>query len=284
MRCRRSLFRLFFVVLLFSMTTSFLAATRADDERGKLATIEKTLQSVRKVVGSELTQEEELRAAQGQIKKLLESTDKQIREIGGEENPEHPFVIAHSKILAVLATIEARLPHEADAIGTARLSPLPVPKYSDHKVIGKAANELTEVQKKLAVQLRKTPGDKAEVEELLTDVILAQENLAWEVGWPFTAQEAVMVRRAGKLTTDAYLSRRNRGVERINQHLQKDMQSVGREASGKSFGIYSPLSSSHQEQVEQTLVKQRGDAVKAAWTKGTQEFDAKAFGLTGKTR
>jgi hypothetical protein len=284
MRCGLRLFRLFSIAVLFWMTTSFLASTRADDVKGTLATIEKTLLSARKVVDNDLTQEKDLRAAQGQLKKLLESTDEQISEIGGEENPEHPLVIAHSKILAVLATIEARLPHEADATVTTRLSPLPVPQYSDHKVVGKAANELTEAQQKLAEQLSKAPGDKAGVEKLLTDVILARENLAWEVGWPFTAKEAAIVKKAGKLTPDAYLSRRNRGVERINEHLQKDLQSVGRETSGKSFAIYSPLSSSHQKQIEQMLVKQRGDAVKAAWTKGTQKFDAKAFGQTGKTK
>jgi ElaB/YqjD/DUF883 family membrane-anchored ribosome-binding protein len=260
-----------FLSLVVCLSTSFTA----DAATPSLAEIEKKLPPIQQKVDSELSNETTLQDAQRELKQLLQNTEELLNAAGGEFKPDRAIVAVQVKILELLAKVDARLPETADDI-TGGSNAASLPQYSEKKLIGQAAKKLSTAHGQLTDHLRKSPADKKTGQKLLTDLIVAQEALAWEVGWPFTAEEAVAVKKAGHVPPDVYLSRRNRGVERINERLKKAAESVGREPSGKPFAIYSPTSEADQKQLDAQLIKLRGEGAKV-WMKGTQPFDEKAL-------
>jgi hypothetical protein len=277
MKSGHQTFKLRQVVLAALSALTAVTFVQAADQGDVVRRVEVQVGSAEKVIRSDTAQEKDLLAVQSELQKLLTAVNEEVSAIGGEENPDSPVIKAHSRLTACLAAIDARLPHHDSSPGTTRLGPLPVPQYDEKKIVGRAARELVAAQQKLADHLRNTKGTTAETSKLLADLIQAQENLAWELGWPFTSEEADAIKKADGLTPEVYLSRRNRGVEQISRHLQQDLQSSGRETTGSGFVIYSPAAEADLKEVELRLVKQRGAAVKDIWRKDTTPFDADAF-------
>ncbi len=265
-----------FVPVLLSLAIGVSACWAADGASPTLADIEKKLTPIQQAIDDKLSNERTLEAAQRELKQLLQHADELFKAAGGELRPERATVALQVKILDLLAKIEARLPDKDDD-GTSGSNTLSLPQYNEKKLIGTLANQLSTAHRQLAEHLRQSAADVQTTQKLVVELILAQEALAWEVGWPYTAEEATAVKKAGHVPPDVYLSRRSRGVERINERLKKSAESVGREPSGKPFVICSPNSEAEQKQLNATLVKVRGEAAAKVWTKGTQPLDEKAL-------
>jgi hypothetical protein len=260
--------------LAFASAVVIVASSRAAESgRPDAEGIENQVQAARAVVEDELAQEQQLRSVQRELQELLDTTNQQVEELGGERVPDHPMVKVHTQIIALRAAIESRLPPTESGAGSPRRVAFPVPTYSDKKIVGKAANQLWAAQTKLADCLRQSPDDGEQSQELLVDMILAEENLAWEVGWPFTAEEAASVKKTGQVTGEVYLGRRSRGVKRVNEDLARHYQSVGREPAGAGFVIHSPDSKAIQRAIRERLAELRGEAAARVWMKGTQTLD-----------
>jgi hypothetical protein len=231
---------------------------------------------LQKEVADELVPQETVESAQRDLQRLKEAIDEHIERLGGEARiaGDDPIIKVHTRILVLLDAIEARLPQQDEHFGASRRALLPVPHYDAQKTVGKAANQLHDKLAKLSGHLQAETSDPDEVRAALREVILAQEKLAWEAGWPFTAEEASLVRQAGELTSDAYLHRRKRGVASINERLQKAAQSVGRDRSAVAFVLHRPEAEAEQQAVTEALVERRGAAAKG-WMEGTERIDEK---------
>lgn len=263
------------------LAAAAMSGTAAQAQVDLLRGAESRLQAAQKVLGSDLSQEQDLQKVAADLKKLLVTVNEHLTAIGGEENSDHPVVAAHSKILRMIEAIDARLPQNESSPAATRLAPLPVPQYDEKKIVGKAAGELTKALQYLSEHVQQAKAASPETSRLIANLVQAQENLAWEMGWPYTDSEVAQIKKAGELTPDVYLSRRSRGVERINAQLQKDLASTGRETSGKEFVIYCPEDEGDLKQVEQRLLKERGKAAEKIWRKGTTPLDAKVLRQIG---
>ncbi len=261
-----------FVFVLLGMGNVDLQA--AGDSVETIERVEKLLPDLEKTIKDKLVNDTTLKSVEAKLKVALDQTKEILEDTGGEKSPDNPIVKVQIKILAQLATIRARLHEDKELVNAARVSKLPVPQYNDETVIGKAADKVWEAQKRLAEQLSKSPADDKSAAKLLNDMILAQEVLAWEVAWPFTPDEVKALKKAGELTSEVYLSRRNRGVARITKRVLQAHSNTGRESRTGPFVIYKPTSTAQQKQVGSALTKIRGEAA-SVWTKGTVDFDAK---------
>lgn len=251
--------RLFACVL----ATMVLASAQAAAD---LKEVQATVDQLQKVIEDELSDAAMLEVAEEQLLAILDK---------GEVKKDPPANSPEAKVIKQIAdlvlTVRARLP-EFYSGGGGRRSVLTVPNYSQEKLVGKIADQLHKTQEQFIADYRKSPDSKPTRNGLI-ETVVAQELLAWEVAWPYSAAEAKAVKTAGKLTKEVYLSRRNRGVELINKHLDADFENVGR-MRPLPFAILCPAAAEDQKRIEERIVKARGEAG-AAWIEGTKQLDEK---------
>ena len=244
-----------------------ISRLHAQDEELKKA--ENDLAAIEKVIADPLSGELQFVQARTRLQALLIRVETLLEDVS-EEDDSHPGHKVQDRIAKALKAVRARLPKVPAAV--ARVG-FPIPEYPQEKLLGELAGELQKAQSALANHIHRSPDDKGTIRVLLREFILAQEELAWEAGWPFTSGEANDFRAAGnKLTADIYLARRARGVERVNEQLKSDHARYGRGRPSRSFIIHAPEDRADEADIVEALTPSRGVAANV-WNKGTQKFD-----------
>ncbi len=242
------------------------------------------LREIEKKLSSPLTGEAEHRDAQRQLQALLQRASAAAEAVADDES--HPIHSVQARITQSLARVTARLPSETPPAETA--TGFPVPNFDDGKLLSELANEVKTAQTALAKAMRESPKDVELLNKLLADLVLAEENLSWEAGWPFNEKEVAAYKKADQLTCDVYLSRRGRGVEQVNRQLRAEADTTGRGTSLREFVIHAPVGKDAVAAVEKALSQLRGAEATKDWQKGTKPFDSKEsaalLGGPSKTR
>lgn len=261
-------------VIVLSLLTFAGNSRTASAQGNELDRISKRVKALKKVVNDIYVTEEKLHEVGDELQDMLDRTNELARG-SAEQNISKPIIEAQEQILPLLTLVRQRLPEEnATEKPPVRRAPragIGIPHFDSGKLIGQLAGEVSKGQYRLSRHLAKTSPDKATTDKLVVDMILAEEALAWEVGWPFTASEVAKLKAAGdKLTDEVYLSRRDRGLERINQRVRVDFEGVGR-TPPPPFVIHQPTDSAVRLEVEKRLKELRGITV--PWEKGSTAFD-----------
>ncbi len=257
-------------LLLSSFLLSCCIDGAAAQDEAAIAKLQQQVDAIEKSVADPTAGERAYAASHARLVLLQQQADAMIDKFRlKEDDADSPLFKLHFRITRLLRDVRGRLPDQPEtaAAGTG----LPVPQFDDRKLLGKLAQELESRHNELADHLRRSPKDSAGAGEILVNLVLKQEELAWEAGWPFTEEEAVAYKKSGKLAPDIYLQRRERGLERINQQLQLDASSVGREAQ-REFVIHHPTDTEAQQAITKSLFERRGEAAKV-WMKGTKPLD-----------
>lgn len=266
--------------VLASFATCLFATVAVAQNRKEL---ESQLREIEKKISNPLAGEAEHRDAQRQLQALLQRASAAAEGLIDDES--HPIHSVHARIMKSLAGVTARLPSETPAAETA--TGFPVPNYDDGKLLAELANKVRSAQTVLAKAMRESPKEVDLLNQLLAELVLAEENLAWEAGWPFNEKEVAAYKKADQLTSEIYLSRRQRGVEQVNAQLQTEAASTGRGTSLREFVIHAPVGKDAVAAVDKALYELRGKASKG-WQKGTKPFDSKEsaalLGGPAKTR
>ena len=229
-----------------------------------LAKAEAKIKALQKIVADDLSGQQEFAQTEADLLELLQQL-KTTREPAAGSREAKVF----DSLGELLIKVRARVP-ESYAGGSGQQTALPIPQFAENKLIGQIAQQLRKSQVDLLSQLRKNP-DATQARELLIAVVLGQEELAWEAGWPFTDDEIKAYRPAGGLTKEIYLSRRQRVLKQINEDLKADFEAVGRESS-REFAIFCPTSEADVSQITERLMEKRGKAA-ADWRERTKPFD-----------
>ncbi len=263
-------------VFLATLSIVFIAVAKfaAAEDDPTLKAVEANINAVERIVNDDFVNETRLQEARKSLQALLEEARAAAVDLKEERAAELKAVQLQVRLIELLAKIEARLPDAFDETGDGQRSgfrsAFPVPGYEAGKLTGQAAQELITAQKVLMAHLKSSPDDTEKTSRLLNRLVLAEENLAWEAGWPFSAEEVAQLKKAGGLTEEIYLSRRNRGIERVNQRLTREREGVGRSVP-RAFVIHHPLSAEDQQQIEKALTEQRGSV--QGWMKDTVPFN-----------
>lgn len=247
--------------------TCILCPARLPAQQKALDKLGSEVQAVEKVLADPLAGEEEYLEARKSLQSHIRAVDNLLQDT--DERDDNPAVSLHDRIVKALRTVQSRLSESTEKIALVGFA---IPDYDEQKLLGELTTALQNAQTALVTHLHSSPGDDATTASLLTAWILAQENLAWEAGWPFTSGEADDFKANGKLTADIYLARRARGVERINEKLRSDHAFNGRE-SRREFSIHAPEAKQSRDAITKALTALRGDAAKV-WSKGTQKFSS----------
>jgi hypothetical protein len=252
---------------LLVILTCVLCPARLRAQQEALTKLDSEVRAVEKVLADPLAGEEEYLEARKSLQSHIKAADNLLQDV--EERDDNPAVRLHDRIVKALRTVQSRL---SDSTESVALVGFALPEYDEQELLGKLATTLQSAQTALATHLHKAPDDDATTASLLKAWILAQENLAWEAGWPFTSGEADDFKANGKLTADIYLARRARGVERINEKLRSDHAFNGRE-SRREFSIHAPEAKQSRDDITKALTALRGEGAKV-WSKGTQKFSS----------
>jgi hypothetical protein len=233
------------------------------------ASIAKRVKEIKKTLSDPLAGEAEHRTARKQLQALVARTSPLI----GGLPEDHPLQDAHFSAQSLLNEVDARLPSEdPEAPGAVGF---PVPQFEDGKLLSRLAKQVKSAQHGLAKALREHPKDKKLLNALLIDLVLAEENLAWEAGWPFTEEEAEDYKDSGDtISPKIYLSRRERGIKVINDQLAKEAGTTGRGESQRPYVIHAPVDKESRQAVAEALDMLRGSGA-TDWHDGTKPFDAK---------
>lgn len=216
-----------------------------------------------------------------------------------------PVAAAQLEIQNLLTTIDARLGPAPDMTAgrtsrAARAAGLSVPAFDTGRGPRDLADAVRAAHGKLSEQLRTAPLTAQPTEAALVDMIVAEERLAWQAGWPFAPDEqkelkdlkdqaskapkgdAAARNEIDRRIGEVYARRRARGVSAINAQLALEAHSVGREAP-PPFVIHRPMTRSGQRAVEQRLAElistetglqvQPGGPAVVLLATGTRPFD-----------
>ena len=249
-------------------TALLLVLTSISGFAQDLGEIEKRFAAVSKVVSDPLSDEAAIRKSLRELEKLARAT-REIEE--GDLRPGSSGARLVKEVAGTLKLVRSRLPAELASETPARPG-FPVPQFDGKELLADRASVLHGAQQQLASHLRKGGKPGKQSDALLHEVTKAQEDLAWEAGWPFTKKEADEVRKAGRLTEGAYASRLERGIRRINQQIKSEIDSNGRE-HGRPFVISHPTTADGKKKLAQHLEKLR--QVGGLPTGLVREFDAK---------
>ncbi len=263
------------IVLVPAVLVLFASAASAQ-EKPDLKRIDEQAKGIEKVVSDDYADETQLKQIRAELEKLLAATRAGVEISKDERLADAQTIRVQVQLLKLLSSVDARLLDDINdeqfEVRIVQGATFPIPYYSDHKLTAKAALELSEAQAVLRDQLTKAPDDEEKSTNLLVEMVLAQEKLAWEAGWPFTEDEAREAKSAKAITERVYQSRRDRGLKRINEHLRKAMEGVGR-TPPRPFVIHQPASKAAQRAIEARLTELRG--VGLYWINGTLPFDEK---------
>lgn len=251
---------------------AFQAAQQTPPSRS-VTELQATVEKLRTAVQDPLATEATLARARGELQKIEEQLRRQAPASAKDVDVPGPVATAQVEVRRLLTTIEGRLGPAAEPRGpSSRTLVLPVPEFEAGRATHGLANALRAAQLKLADHLR--TGDTAP-DELIADIVVEQERLAWEAGWPFTPEEAKQLnalkaqqqraKGAGKGDTAAtneldrqigelVARRRARGVVAINTQLLQEAVSVGRDSS-PPFVIHRPTTRSGQRLVERRIAE-----------------------------
>lgn len=246
----------------------FAVVTTAWSQSKETQILEKQFGPIQDIVDDPLATTRDYEEAKVGLVKLLTETEAVINKYRVEEGSELSGL--HGKMVAAIATIRGRLPNPPS---NDNRTGFPVPEFESDTQVGKAATALRAAQTALAQQLLSTPADEKATNKLIESMILAQEALAWEAGWPFDDREATGYKRAGKLTIDIYHTRRNRGIANVNSQLATDASQVGRKTP-RLFVIHAPENKSLLLNVSKTISELRDDLGEAVM-KGTVVFSTR---------
>ncbi len=237
----------------------------------EVAELEKQVNDVAKAVNRPAANEKDFRAAANRLSGLLAKTNKLIEESGDRGDEETPLTKLQGRILSLQKEVDERLPSQPSRrVANARTG-FASPNFDERKLLAKLSEELSASQVACANQLRRSPDDPKANRDAITKLILAEERLAWEAGWPHIAKEAAAIEKSGGLTADVYVGRIQRGIERINKQTAFDYERVGRDPP-HPFVLHYPEDEEHQTIVTRMLIKQRGEAAEA-WTKIAKPFN-----------
>lgn len=270
-------------VFLFVVAIAGASASAADSKR-VLDEIEKRIGEIRLISSDRFVDESDLRKAREDLNLLWKKTSVVDAVVSNEKSADARNVQLQADLLTLMTTIDARLPAPPDTLQrgaeSSRRAPFAVPHFGEGKLLSRLASELIEAQLLLREHLTKKPDDQQETKRLLKEVVLSEERLAWEAGWPFTPDEVRKYKAVNRMTDEVYLGRRNRGIQRINDQVQQVYELVGR-TPPPPFTIHCPVDKADQKEIELELVEQRG--VAEIWLKGTVPFDeAQRNALLGK--
>lgn len=245
-------------------------------QQKELAQIQRRFQQLNKEVTDRFTSDEELTNAAADLKDLLAQTNELVTATEKTTGFEQQVINTQTEILNALKTVEQRLPGDVlsgGRIGLSGVTGLGVPVYDPNTTIGQLATEVRKAQVELRNHYRKPERAAKDTRRLLQQLVLAEEKLAWEVGWPFTSAEIRKLKaqeESDALTEEVYHSRRERGVKRINEHLKQQFESVGRGAP-RPFVVHTPNDKAEQRTIAMVLAKTRGDF--DFWSRGVKPFD-----------
>ncbi len=233
-------------------------------------------------VENPLVQRNDLIKTRRDLARLLIQIDRLIAREGAEADEDHPAHAVHSEVSRVVDRVKARLP-KPDSQSNRRLG-LPVAEIGDDNLLAKLARDLRSAESALGAALATSLRDQEKTDKLIQELILAEEALAWEAGWPFNANEAKQYKTADGLTATVYLSRRDRGIKSVNQRLQESAQRVGRTET-RDFVLHYTDDAQLQATIGNILSKKRGKAAAEVWTKGTTRLDDNELSrITGRRR
>lgn len=272
--------------IVVALLVLFASARHTFAQDNELRSIATRVQTLKKVVNDKYVSEQELRKVGDELDDMLARTNELARGLA-EQNVSRSLIAVQEQILPLLAFIRERLPEEESRDAPVRRraprAGIGVPQFESRKLIGRLAGEAAKAHYRLSRHLAKSNPDKATTDKLLVEMILAEEALAWEVGWPFTAGEVTKLKAAGGgMTEEVYLGRRDRGLERINERVRTEHESVGR-TPPPPFVIHHPIESAVAREVTEQIRELRG--IDGSWEKGTTAFDDhEQLVLLGKKR
>jgi hypothetical protein len=264
-----------FVALCCLVTLTLAGGSRVakaqDNELGRIAT---RVQALKKTVNDKYVSEEKLREVGDELQDMLDRTNELARGLA-EQNISKQLLAVQEQILPMLTFIRERLPEENSGekpvVRRAPRGGIGMPQFDSKKLIGRLAMEASKAHYRVSRHLTTSSRDEATTNKLIIEMILAEEALAWEVGWPFTDGEVAKLKAAGdKLTEEVYVSRRDRGIKRINDRVSADYKGVGR-TPPPPFVLHHSDDKTVQLDVQKQLKELRG--VAGSWDEGTTAFD-----------
>ena len=165
----------------------------------------------------------------------------------------------------LVASIDRRLPPAAETTSGSAIERtlIVVPDFEQGTLAAEQADALKEAYGALINQMARTSDDRAGRERLVPALVLAQQQLAWAAGWPFSPEEVDLLRSVGrerdrgstqKAFVEVYNRRVSRGVENINRRLAEESDANGRSRAGV-YVLYRAASDDQQWAVEKQLLE-----------------------------
>lgn len=264
------------VPLLLVVLLSAANSVNAQNSQSDLITaFASRINPLKAAIHDRFVSEEELRKMTVELEDILSITNELSRGLR-EQDVNRQILDIQKEVIPLLAFARERLPEEDSAenqvVRRAARTGIGVPQFATGKLVSQLADDASKAQYRLSRHLSARTPNPSETSKLMAHMILAQEALAWEVGWPFTAEEIEKIKasKGEKLTEEVYLSRRDRGVERINQRIKEDYERVGR-TPPPDFVIHSSDDAEVQRLVKAKLEEVRG--ISYPWMKNTTTFD-----------
>ena len=255
-----------------SSAGAFQGAQQSAASSQSISDVQGAVARLRATVKDPVVTEAALAKARTELQRLAEQLNKPTAASAKDVDAPGPASTMQLEVRTLLAAIDARLGPAAEPVVRSREAGFPVPQFEEGRVTHAVAAALRAAQVKLGEQIRS--GAPAS-EELIADVILEQERLAWQAAWPFTEEETAQLRAlkasqdrakaGGKVDVAAMndldrrigefvAARRARGVAVINTQLLQEALSVGRPAPAP-FIIHRPTTRSGQRLVEKRIAE-----------------------------
>jgi hypothetical protein len=256
------------------MTASAVAAQVTQTSAPGTPDVQATVAKARAAVKDPASNEASLAAVRGDLLKIAA----QLERAAGTpaKDADMPASAAQGEVRELLAAIERKLgpAPEPPAGRAARASGMPVPVFEDGRATHAAAEALRKAQVKLSEQMRTAGPAQPPSDELVADLIVEQERLAWEAGWPFTPEEAAQLKalkakqdqaKGGRpdvaaandidrQIADLVAKRRARGINVINAQLAREAMAVGRPVPAP-FVVHRPATKSGQRLVDSRMAE-----------------------------
>ncbi len=245
--------------------------------RGSAAELQAEITKLRAAVQDPFATEAMLSTARRELQSLSARLNELVPIDPGGADPVGPVAAAQVEVRDLLASINGRIGRPGEPAGgvprAVLASGLSVPNFDEEGRNHELANALRAAQMKLRDHLRSRSQDAKTTDDLVAEMIVAEERLAWQAAWPFTVAEEKELRalRAPPSVTaaspkgdlgeqneidrrvgDVYARHRARGVAIINARLVQEASSVGR-ATPPAFAIHRPTTRAGQRAVEQRL-------------------------------
>ena len=172
----------------------------------------------------------------------------------------------------MLDKIDARL--AAAPVSGPPKTGFPLPEFANSALLGQLVSELRTAQTELVGHLRERPDDEAGLQLRLKALMLVEEALAWEAGWPYQANESAEFDGAGYPSADLYIKRIQRGIERLKEQMSVEAAANGR-TDFRPFVMHRLDDATSLDAMILAIGQRRGEEAAKAWAESlTQPLTA----------